>query len=75
MGDKDSVLSLDGLGAYPAAYASYQCAHVFTTDAVPATRANAYHESMALDSFLSRDADNVPILAPFYYYALTVPVP
>lgn len=78
MGAKASARSIDGLGPYPAAYADYGCAQVLTTSAPahgPACDPNDYHKSVAVDGCLARDGADVPLLAPAFHYALTVPVP
>jgi hypothetical protein len=72
MAVEGTQVDLDVAGAD---FASYDCRHTFVTRATPASDPTDFHISMAIDGSLARDANGVPILAPFYYYALTVPVP
>jgi hypothetical protein len=72
MGAKGDEIDLDVAGAD---FAAYGCRHVFTTSATPACDPTAFHKSMAMDVCLARDAHQVAVLAPAYYYALAVPVP
>ncbi|MEZ4399318.1 MAG: hypothetical protein R3B06_04825 [Kofleriaceae bacterium] len=75
MGAKGSEVRVDGLGPFPAAFDDFHCAHTFSTIATPASGPNDFHISMAIDGAMAVDADGVPVLAPMYFYALTVPVP
>ena len=72
MGKKGTEVDIDAVGAD---YAAYGCKHIFSTNAPPACEATKLHESMAIDVCMAKDASGLPILAPFYYYALKVPVP
>lgn len=75
MGARGDEVRLDGLGPYPAAYADFGCANVFSIVA-PAGGADPdnYHLSMAIDAALARGPDGLPILAHGLAYALAVPV-
>lgn len=72
LGTKGDEVDLDTAGGN---YAAYGCRHTFVTRAVPACGPTDFHKSMALDACLARGAGGTPVLAPFYYYALALPVP
>ena len=72
MGAKGDEVDLDVAGSDLAAYG---CRHSFVTRATPACGPTDYHKSMALDACLARLPSGQPVLAPFYWYALKVPVP
>ncbi|MCE9578373.1 MAG: hypothetical protein K8W52_34920 [Deltaproteobacteria bacterium] len=72
MGTKGDEIDLDTAGAD---FAAYGCRHVFATSATPGCDPTAFHKSMAMDVCLARDANDLAILAPAYYYALKLPVP
>ena len=75
MDGAEAPLLIDGVGPYPEAYTdAYGCTHVFATDATPSCGDNDFHKSMASDFCMALDDDGVPLLAPAYVYALTVPV-
>jgi hypothetical protein len=72
MGAKGDEVDLDVTGAN---YAAFGCRRTFVTRATPACGANDYHKSMALSGCLARDGMGHVVLAPFYYYALKLPLP
>jgi pimeloyl-ACP methyl ester carboxylesterase len=72
MGAKGDEVDLDSAGSN---YAAYGCRRTFVTRAIPACGATDFHKSMATDACLARGPGGQPVLAPFYYYALAVPVP
>lgn len=72
MGAKGTAVDLDVAGGD---YAAYACRHTFVTRSTPACGPTDYHKSMALDGCLARTASGAAVLAPFYWYALKLPVP
>ncbi len=72
LGAKGSEVDLDVAGGD---FAAYTCRHTFVTRATPACGPTDYHKSMATDACLARTPGGTPVLAPFYWYALKLPVP